>query len=172
MNQENPFRAAEESDDAPRPERQPAQGTGQHPAGQVAPTIDLERVEHLEQQVEDLQEQVEDQEADDGADEEEAPEPDHGCCGDDCDGWAIEEVEADHVTTEKPLWGTGTRPVEIECPRCGEEIPAREIVPKEEQKAAHGGRPLMSNGRAAGNTLRAEFEEHDRADVLEEAEDR
>lgn len=144
--------------------------------------IELEQLEELRKRVEEIESQqgseeigelrkrVEELESEG---EEEPPEPDRPCTGEGCEGFAVEEIEPEHVTTQKTIGGDNNRPKRVECPRCGEEIRPRDIVPKQEQKSnLHGGTPLTSNDAAAGETLREEFEEAGRGDVLEEADSR
>lgn len=165
----NPFKVAESgSSESKKPEQ---------------PSVESERLEELRKRVEEVEsqrggEEIEElrgrvEEIESEAEEEEPPEPDRPCTGEGCEGFAVEEIEPEHVTTQKTIGGDNNRPKRVECPRCGEEMGTAEIVPKEEQKSnLHGGTPLFANDAAAGGTLREDFEQAGREDVLEEAESR
>jgi hypothetical protein len=170
MSERNPFTKADDEErndhdggqqwEAPQREPHPAEsGEGfEHDRG--------EDVSELKDEIRDLREEVEKLH---GEEEDEPPEPDFECTGDGCDGFAVEEAEAEHVTTKKSLLGENTRPVEVECPRCGEEMEVQQFVPKEEQVSSAGDTPLIANQSAAGRAVRERFQEEDREEVLEEA---
>lgn len=158
MSSNNPFKSVESPEKSPEEPPEPSA------------EIDPERVEELEQQVTALEERLAEAEAEEA--EESKPEPDYECSGEDCEGFAVEEIEAEHVTAQKTLLGDDNRPKRVTCPNCGEEVRVKELVPKEEQRTKGGGTPLMSNDKAAGEKVREEFEDAGREEVLEEAESR
>lgn len=104
-----------------------------------------------------------------GAMEPEPPEPEYECSGGECEGFALEEVGAEEVTTKSSLLGNSTRPERVGCPRCGEEMSVEEFVPKEEQQTRGGTKPLVSNRSSAERGLEQRFEEEGRKNVLRRA---
>jgi len=160
MSSSNPFKSVESHEEQPEETPEPS------------PAVDPARVEELEEQVTMLEEQLAEAraESDDGG--EPKPDPDYECSGENCDGFAVEEIEPENVTTQKTLTGDNNSPKRVECPNCGETVRSKEIVPKGEQKTKGGGSPVISNDRAAGKKVREDFEDAEREDVLEEAESR
>lgn len=158
MSSSNPFKSVESPEKPPEETPEPT------------PEVDPARVEELEEQVTVLEEQLAEVESEEA--EESKPEPDYTCTGEACEGFAVEEIEPEHVTTQKTLLGDDNRPKRVTCPHCGEEIRAQKLVPKGEQRTEGGGTPLMSNDKAAGKKIRDDFENAEREDVLEEAESR
>jgi hypothetical protein len=159
MSTNNPFRAAEgdeqESSEVAEQSSEEGENNGLSPEGR-------RRISELEDEVGRLEERLE---------SEERPEPEYECRGGDCDGFATEEIESEHLRTD-PRRISWDRPVLVDCPRCGETAEVKEVVPKEEQKAMAGMKPLKSNNEAAGRTLKVRLREQDREGVLEEAENR
>jgi hypothetical protein len=159
MSSNNPLKTVES------PEKQREESPGEPP--EPRRNVDPARVEELEDQVAALEEQLAGVEGDGEDAEEEKPEPDYKCSGEDCEGFAAEEPEPEHVTTRKD---DGDRPKKVECPRCGEKHQVKKIVPKKEQRAMLGLPVVKSNDKAAGKKVREDFENAGRKDVLEEAE--
>jgi hypothetical protein len=167
MSSNSPFKSVESSEEPPEesseepPEPKPAEPRA---------AVDPARVEELEQQVTTLEEKLAEAEGEDG--EESEPDPDYDCSGEDCEGFAVEEIESEHVTTEKKILNDNNRPMRLECPHCGEEVSVKRVVPKGEQKTTGGGSPVVSNKESAGRKVREDFEEADQEDVLDEADSR
>jgi len=121
------------------------------PTQQRGETVDPDRVDELEKEVEELRERLEDSEP---------PEPDFECANADCEGFAIEELEPEHVKTQKKIGASNTVPKVIICPRCGEKMKCSELVDGS----------IFTTNEMAGKEIRDRFEEHDCGEVLEEAD--
>lgn len=158
MSQRNPFKTSEGEENSTETDQNPEQsGGGADPDQEV--TELKEEVRGLREETKRLREQM----------EPEPPDPDYECEGEDCEGFAVEEVEPEHVTTQSGAIASSTRPEAVECPRCEEEMSPEEFVPKEEQRSVFGTKPLVSNAGAAGRGLEQRFEEEGREDVLKDA---
>jgi len=161
MSSNNPLKTVESTEKPPEesPEEPP----------EPRRNVDPARVEELENQVSELEEQLAGVEGEGEDTEEEEPEPDYECSGEDCEGFAVEEIEPEHVTTQKTLTGNGV-PKRLKCPHCDEEVSVKQMIPKEEQKNARGGSPIRSNKTDAGRKVREDFQEAGQEDVLKEAD--
>lgn len=174
MNKRNPFKTAEgdeSTDQREAPQREPAQREREQQERNKGYERGRRReMADLKDEIRDLRSEMRKLYREEGPGEEDRPEPDFECTGEGCDGWAVEETEPEHVTTKKKLIGENTRPVAVECPRCGEQMQVRDFVEKADQKSGAGGTPLVANQSAAGRAVQERFEEADRREVLEEAE--
>ena len=172
MSKRNPFKTAEGDErDSQReaPQREPAEREReQWERSEEYERNRREEVADLKDEIRGLRSEVRKLHGEEEPEEEDRPEPDFECSGEECDGWAVEEIELEHVTTKKKLIGSSTRPVAVECPRCGEEMEAQEFVPEGERKSSVG--EFVGQQAPAGRALRDRFEEADRREVLEEAE--
>lgn len=163
MSSNNPLKTVE----SPEKQREESPGEPTEPRRNVDPA----RVEELENQVSELEEQLAGVEGEGEETEEEEPEPDYECSGEDCEGFAVEEIEPDHVTTQKRLVSGNDLPKRLKCPHCGEDDSVKKVVPKEEQKTpGGGGSPVMSSKVCAGRKVREDFQEAGQEDVLKEAD--
>jgi hypothetical protein len=159
MSQRNPFKTSEGEENSTETDQNPEQSGDGEPNQEV--TELKEEVRGLREETKRLRQQM----------EPEPPEPDYECEGEDCEGFAVEEVEPEQVTTQSGTIGSSSRPETVECPRCEEEMSPEEFVPKEEQRSVFGTKPLASNAGAAGRGLEQRFEEEGRERVLKEAEE-
>lgn len=159
MSDGNPFKTAKQDEQKSTKTAKDASQSGQKETGS-------EQVSELKDELRELRGEVKELR---GVMEPEPPEPDFECAGGECDGFAVGEVEPEHVTTHSSMFKSSTRPKTVECPRCNEEMPSDALVPKEEQQTSFGGKPLKSNAKAAGRTLEQRFKEEGREDVLESA---
>jgi len=164
MSSNNPLKTVESA------EKQPEESSQESP--EPGRRVDPARVEELENQVSELEEQLAGVEGEDGGTEEEKPEPDYECSGGDCEGFAAEEIEPEHVTTQKNLVSSNDLPKRLKCPHCGENVSVKKAVPKEEQKTGAGGSPVMPSVVCAGRKVRKDFQEAGQEDVLKEADSR
>ena len=162
MSSNNPLKTVESS------EKQPEKPSEESP--EAGRRVDPARVEELENQVSELEEQLAGVEGT----EEEKPEPDYECSGGDCEGFSVEEIEPEHVTTQKNIVSSNDLPKRLKCPNCGEEASVKQFVPKEEQKTPGGGdsSPVVSSKECAGRKVREDFQEAGQEDVLKEADSR
>ena len=167
MSSNSPFKSVESSEE---PSEESSEEPPEPKPAEPRAAVDPARVEELEQQVTTLEEKLAEAEGEDG--EESKPDPDYDCSGEDCEGFAVEEIESEHVTTEKKILNDNNRPMRLECPHCGEEVSVKRVVPKGEQKTAGGGSPVVSNKESAGRKVREDFEEAGKEDVLDEADSR
>lgn len=166
MSSNNPLKTVESS------EKQSEKPSEESP--EPGRRVDPARVEELENQVSELEEQLAGVEGEGGGTEEEKPEPDYECSGGDCEGFAVEEIEPEHVTTQKNLVSSNDLPKRLKCPNCGEDASVKRVVPKEEQKTPGGGdsSPIMPSVVCAGRKVRKDFQEAGQEDVLKEADSR
>lgn len=159
MSKSNPFTTAEDGEESSTESNQESSQSGEEEAADTEIAELKKEIQELRGEVKELHDET----------EPEPPEPEYECDGEECDGFAVEEVEAEHVTTRSPMFKSSKMPETVECPRCGEEMSPDAFVPKEEQQTRFGGKPLQSNSKAAGRTLEQRFEEEGREAVLERA---
>lgn len=155
MNSDNLLKSVESSEK--QPEESPEEPSG--PGRKVDPA----RVEELEDQVSELEEQLAGVEGEDT--EEEKPEPDYACSGEDCEGFAVEETEPQHVDSEETLMH-GPVVHEVECPRCGEAV-SPEDIEVEEGAAEVGFLRRDRTGKAVKQDMAGMLSQRGRRDLLD-----